>query len=181
MRRRYYALLCAVVGLALGACGGSGDSSGVTAQAYVKSVCSAIVPFEKDVQSKASALDLTSITNATQGKTALHDFLASVSDSTGHVVAQLKSAGTPKVGNGKAIAGAIVNAFSRLKDTLAQATQKASALPTNSAQAFRTAAQALGTSVRSTMTSIGSSLSSLQSSDLEKAATSEPSCKGLSG
>ncbi len=51
-----------VAALMLGACGSSGSGQ-VSAGAYVKSVCQAVGPFEKDVQSRSSALDLSSITS----------------------------------------------------------------------------------------------------------------------
>ena len=50
--------LAITIGLA--ACGGS-SSSGPTPAAYVKSICQAIGPFEKTVQKRSSALNLSTI------------------------------------------------------------------------------------------------------------------------
>jgi hypothetical protein len=169
--------LLAVPGVLVG-CGSSGSST-TTPAAYVKSICSAIGPFERDVQSRSSALNLTSIKNPSQGKTALHDFLTAAATDTDHAVSQLKAAGTPKVNNGKAISTGIVNAFAQLKGALAQAASKASSLPTASSQAFKSAADTLGTSVRSSMSSISSSLGTLKSPELEQAAAKDPTCKSL--
>lgn len=167
----------------LAGCGGSSGSSGsgVSASAYVKSICSSIVPFEKDVQSRSSALNLSTITNASQGKTALVAFLGAVATDTDHAVTQLKAAGTPNVANGKTIATGIVNAFAQLKSALGTATTQANSLPTSSPAAFKAAANTLGTAVRTSMTGIGAGLSGLKSQALEKAAAKEPTCTTLAG
>jgi hypothetical protein len=151
----------------------------VTAASYVKSICSAIAPFEKDVQARSSALDLSSIKNASDGKTALQGFLNAVASDTDKAVTQLKASGTPDVTNGTAISAGIVSAFTQLKSALSTAATQAGSLPTGSAQAFKTAAQTLGSGVQSSMSKIGSSLGNLQSADLEKAAAADPTCKSL--
>jgi hypothetical protein len=179
MRRRY-ALLPALVALVIAGCGGSSkSSSSVSPAAYVKSICSAIAPFEKDIRARSSALNLSTIKNPQQGKTALHSFLTAVAGDADQAVSQLKSAGVPKVSNGKAIADGIVNAFATLKGALAQAADRANTLPTNNATAFKSAAEALGNGVRGSMSGISSSLGSLKSQDLESAAAKEPACKAL--
>jgi hypothetical protein len=173
--------MLAITGVLAGCGGSSSGSSGVAPTAYVKSVCTAVGPFEKDVVSRSSALDLTTINNATQGKSALQSFLNAVATDTDKALAQLKSAGMPDVKNGKAIAGAIVNAFSQLNRTMTQAVKQAAALPTDSPTAFKAAAQKLGGTVRSSMTNIGTNLqsSTLKSPSLEQAAAKESSCKSL--
>jgi hypothetical protein len=176
--RRLLAVVVLAMTAVLAGCGSSG-SSDVSPAAYVKSICSAIGPFEKQVQTRSSELNLASITSAAQGKTALHDFLAAVAGDTDHAVTQLKAAGTPNVSNGKAISTGIVAAFTQVKAALTQAANKASTLPTNSPEAFKTAAAALGTSVQSSMGRIGSSLGNLKSSTLETAAAKEPACKSI--
>ncbi len=162
----------------LAGCGGS-SSSGVTPAAYVKSICSAVGPFEKDVQSRSSALNLSTLTNASQGKQALKQFLTAIASDTDTAVSRLKSAGTPNVKNGKQISTALVTAFSSLRSALTQAASQADSLPTDSPQHFKTAAQQLGTSVQSQMTSIGASLNGLKSPEREKAAANDPTCKSL--
>jgi hypothetical protein len=163
----------------LAACGGSSGGSGVSPAAYVKSICQAIGPFEKDVQSRSSALNLSSISSATQGKKALQDFLAAIVADTDKAVGKLKSAGAPDISNGKQVSSAIVNAFTQVKTALSQAESQAGNLPTTTPQAFKTAAQALGGGIRSSMSSIGSSLTGLKSPALESAAKKEPACTHL--
>jgi hypothetical protein len=146
---------------------------------YVKAICEAIGPFESDVQSRSSALDLSSITSAADGKAALVSFLGAITTDTDAAVSQLQAAGTPDVTNGEQIANAIVAAFSQVRDTLRQAENQAQALPTHSAETFKSAATNLGSSIRSSMTMIGGALSNLKSPALESAAKSEPACATL--
>lgn len=170
--------ICGVlaVSVALTACGGS---SNVTPSAYVKSICQAVGPFEKDVQSRSSSLNLTSIKSPAQGKQALQSFLSSVAADTDQAVSKLKSAGTPDVSNGTRINNAIVGAFTQLRGALGQAVTSAKSLPTSSAEAFKNGAITLGTNVRTSMSSIGSSLSGLKSPALESAAKKQSACQNL--
>ncbi len=172
-----FAVLATVLSLA--ACGGSSSSSGVSAGSYVKSICQAIGPFEKDVQSRSSALDLSSITSAAAGKKALQEFLSAIVADTNKAVQQLKSAGSPNVTNGDKISGAIVSAFTQVKTALSQAETQAGNLPTTSPAAFKTAATTIGTGIRTSMSNIGNSLSNLKSADLENAAKKEAACTSL--
>jgi hypothetical protein len=180
MLRRKVTAAVAVLALtlSLAACGGS-SSSGVSAGSYVKAICQAIGPFEKDVQSRSSALDLSSITSPAQGKKALQDFLSAIVADTDKAVQQLKAAGSPDVNNGQKISDAIVNAFTEVKTALSQAKDQASNLPTGSATAFKAAAQTIGTGIRTSMSNIGNSLSNLKSTELENAAKKEPACTSL--
>jgi hypothetical protein len=145
----------------------------------VKSICQAVGPFEKDVQTRSAALNLGTIKSAADGKTALQGFLNAVAADTDTAVSKLKAAGAPDVTNGKQISAAIVSAFSQLKTALGSAATQAGSLPTSSAAAFKTAANTLGTNVRTSMGGIGSSLSGLKSSALESAAKKEPACQHL--
>jgi hypothetical protein len=174
--------------LALAACGGSSSKSSstsatVTPAAYVHSVCQAVGPFETDVVKRSSALNLSTISSPSQGKSALQGFLSAIATDTKQALSKLKAAGTPNVKNGKQIAGAISNAFAQLDTTMSSAVGQAQALPTNSATAFKSAAQKLGTTVRTSMASIGTNLQSgtLKSPELEQAASKDTACKSLSG
>jgi hypothetical protein len=165
----------------LAGCGGSSSSSstGVTASAYVKAICSAIGPFEKDVQNRSNALNLASITNVSQGKNALVGFLNAMVADTDNTVTQLKAAGTPDIKSGQQISNSVVTAFSQLKAALARAATQAKKLPTKSPTAFQAAATGLGNTVKTSIGAIGTSLNALQNPDLEKAAATDPTCKSL--
>ena len=166
--------------IVLAACGSSGSgSNGVSASAYVKSICQAVGPFEKDVATRSQALNLSGVKTAADGKKALADFLQGVAASTDTAVTKLKAAGNPNIKNGKQIEAAIVAAFTQLKGALSQEATSAGSLPTTSPDAFRKAAEALGATVQSSMTSIGGSLNNLKSADLEAAAKKEPACQSV--
>ena len=164
-------LLCAGCG------SGSGGSSKVSASSYVKSVCSAISPLERDVVTRSSALNSSTATNATEAKQTLQGFLNAIEQDSEHAVSQIRAAGTPDISGGKTVSGAIVRTFSELRDAMKVAVTKSQALPTNSASSFNSAAQALTTSGRGSLNSIDAS--GLSNPDLEKAASKEPACKSL--
>jgi hypothetical protein len=172
--------LAAAAGIAavVAGCGSSGPQS-VTPAAYVKSICSAVAPFESDVQARSNALSSTKLTDPIQGKQMLQDFLGAISRDSDLVLTRLKHAGAPSVRNGKAIAAAVVSAFAQLKRALQQAFAQAGVLPTSSAAAFRTGAQALGSAVSGSMQNIGAGLSGLKDPALVKAAAKEPACQSL--
>jgi hypothetical protein len=156
---------------------GSGGSSKVSAGSYVKSVCSAISPLERDVVNRSSALNNSSASNATDAKKTLQGFLNAIEQDSENAVSRIRSAGTPDISGGKTVAGAIVRTFSELRDAMRVAVTKSQALPTTSASSFNTAAQALTTSVRGSLNNIDAS--GLSNPELEKAASKESACKSL--
>jgi len=165
-----------IVLLVCAGCGSSGSSK-VSASTYVKSVCSAISPLERDVGNRLSALGGSSATNAAEAKKTLQDFLGAIAQDSDQAVSHLRSAGTPDITNGHTVAGAIVRAFTELRDAMRVAVTKSQSLPTDSAASFNSAAQALTTSVRGSLNSIDAS--GLTNPELEKAAAKEPACKSL--
>ena len=126
-------------------------------------------PLERAQQSSAS--------NATQAKKTLEGFLDAIEQDSEHAVSQIRSAGTPDISNGKAVSGAVVRAFSELRDAMKVAVTKSQALPTDSAASFNSAAKALTTSVRGSLNHIDAS--GLTNRALEQAASKEPACKSL--
>jgi hypothetical protein len=167
-------LLCA-------GCGSGGSSktsdSKITAGSYVKSVCSAISPLERDVVTRSSALNNSTATNATQAKQTLQGFLNAIEEDSEHAVARIRAAGTPDISGGKTVSGAIVRTFSQLRDAMKAAVTKSQALPTSSPSLFNSAAQALTSSVRGSLNNIDAS--GLNNPALEKAASKEPACQSL--
>jgi basic membrane lipoprotein Med (substrate-binding protein (PBP1-ABC) superfamily) len=171
---------CAVLAIAaaaLAGCGGGGSSS-VSPATYVKSVCLALGPFEKDVQTRSAALQHLPA-GAAQRKTALQGFFTAVVGDSDKAVSQLKAAGSPNVKNGSKIESAIVLVFTRFGTAAKQAAGKADALPTNSPTAFQTAATALNNSFSTSMSGIGAGVSGLKSPELDAAEKKEPACKSI--
>jgi hypothetical protein len=169
--------LCAGCGSSGSSKSKSSGSSKVSAKTYVKSVCSAISPLERDVVTRSSALNNTTASDARQAKKTLQGFLGAVEQDSQHALSRIRSAGTPDISNGKAVASTIVKAFTELRDAMRLAQTKSNSLPTDSASSFKTAAQALGASVKGSLTNIDAS--GLSNPELEKAAANEPACKSL--
>jgi hypothetical protein len=180
MNFRRTAAVLGVIGAAAGLAGCGSGSSGVSPDAYVRSVCNAVGPFESSVASRSNALNPSTIKTPAEGKVKLQNFLAAVASDTGTALSKLRAAGTPNVSGGARIESAIVGAFEQLDSAMKAAAEHADSLPTNSPSAFQAAATSLGTTVRNSMNGIGSSLSGLKSAALQKAAASEPACKRLS-
>jgi hypothetical protein len=171
--RAAVALLSAVV-LCAGC--GSSSSSKVSTTVYVKAVCSAISPLERDVVTRTQALNAPAA-NAVEAKKTLQGFLAAVGEDADRAVSRIRAAGTPDIDKGDSVASEIVRTFSQLRDAMRAATTKANALPTDSTTAYKNAAQALNASVRASLKNIDSS--GLRNPDIERAAAKEPACKAL--
>jgi hypothetical protein len=171
------ALALPIVLLICAGCGGSSGSSKVSAGTYVKTVCSAISPLERDVVSRSSALNAATATDATHAKQTLQGFLKAVAQDSQNALVQIRSAGTPDISSGKTVSGSVVKVFTQLRDAMRAAVTKAASLPTDSAASYSKAAQALTVSVRGSLNGIDAS--GLTNKDLEKAAANEPACKSL--
>lgn len=172
------ALALLIVACLCAGCGGSSGPPKATPQAYVRAVCSAISPLERDVVSRSSALNGSTATDATQAKRTLQGFLTAIAQDADHALTRIRAAGTPDIKNGQAVSAAIVKTFTQLRDTMKTAVTKAGSLPTDSASSFNTAAHALTVSVKSSLNNIDAS--GLTDPDLEKAAAHEPACQSLS-
>lgn len=183
MRSRAPALALSVAALT-GIAGCGSGSSGVSAATYVRSVCNAIYPFERNVVVRESelALSLSAIKTTAEGKSVLRAYITGVAKDTDTAVAKLESAGSPSVKDGKQISAAIVQAFTRVGTAMHAALQKANALPTTSQAAFSQGVRSLVASLAS-IRGISQQLQSspLKSPELVKAAGKEPACKNLSG
>ena len=154
-------------------------SPGTAPAAYVREICDAVGPFERDVQSRSAALQGETIGDARAGRAALISFLGAVVADTEAALSRLAAAGNPAVPGGADIQSRLMGAFTALKDDLESAQSQADGLPVNNAAAFRAASVSLGSNIQSSMRGIGSSLNGLQSPALEAAAASEPACRSL--
>jgi hypothetical protein len=178
--RARISLIASIVTVALAFAGCGGGSSKVSAAAYVKSVCTSVGAWVRDVQSRGTQVQAANLTNPSQGKSELQRFMAAVLASTDKVLGQVKSAGVPNVTGGQGVENSLVNAFTQAKTVLERAATSVSQLPINDATAFKNAATQLGNSVNQSLTAIGTSLSGLSSSTALKAAgTKEPACQSI--
>jgi outer membrane murein-binding lipoprotein Lpp len=167
--------LLALVALCAGC--GSSSSSKVSTASYVKQVCSAIAPLERDIETRTQALNAPAA-NAVEAKKTLQGFLTGVGTDADRAVSRIRSAGTPDISGGEAVAGAIVRAFTQLRDAMHAAAAKAASLPTDSPSTYKAAAQALNASVRASLNNIDAS--GLSNPEIEQAAAKEPVCQSLS-
>lgn len=173
--------IVAMLGVAavLAGCGSSG-SGGVSAAAYVKSVCSAAKPFTKDVLAGERRLlaTLRANRNPSDDKKALEGWVSAGAADSDKALTKLKAAGNPGVSNGKAVHAAVVGAFTQMKGAFSQATTQASALPTSSPAAFRPATGRvlvqMGASLKAGGMKFNDQISNNPS--LETAARSDPAC-----
>jgi hypothetical protein len=182
-RNRALAALAVAVLIAATAVGcGSGGKAGVSPAAYVKAVCGAVGPFERDVIRRSGALDVATFRDPVHGKNALQTFLEAVAADAGGALSNLRRAGSPSVANGRAISAAVVNAFARLEATMRAALARSRSLPTSSGGAFRKAAQDLSGGVRSSLSTFPSlSSRALRSPAIDLAAAKEPTCQRIAG
>lgn len=184
--RAFAAIVTLSLAVLPAACGGShaGSSHRVSAQSYVKSLCTAVLPFERSLLAHSVLLNSASPDNPAKSKQALQSFFAAVSNDTTTAVTRLRQAGTPDVKNGQRISTAVEAAFGQLQSAMSRAAQQANSLSTKNKAAFRSGAAGLSSSLRTSMNAIGSSLQStaLRSPALRQAASRSPACKaGTSG
>lgn len=174
--------VCTLLLAAAAGCGSSSSSSGKSPQAWVKSVCDAVVPFKNDITTREKAL--SNAANASGGnlstvKQEFEQFLTSVASDSNAVTVKLAAAGNPSVTNGKQIESKLVSAMRTLTATFQRAQTQASGLSTSSPTAFASGAQQIGTTIQSSVGGLQSNLQGLKSGTLEKIAKSTPACASL--
>jgi hypothetical protein len=166
--------------LVLTACGGS-SSSGVSASAYVRSVCSAATNWRNAIQSAGTKLSAGVNTKSLpKAKAEYVGFVSSLVAATGQAENQLKSAGSPAVSNGKQISDSLVRVFDNAKGALGQAASQAATLPTSSIQAFEASASKVVTSIRSSLAGM-SNVTPEKNAQLHAAAAKDKTCQSLAG
>ena len=169
----------ATVGLASAGCGSS-SSNGVSAAAYVKSVCGAAATWFESVQSVGGKLQAAVHTHKSlpQTKASYTTFVTGLLHATERAEGQLKAAGTPAVNNGKQISDSIVHAFSRAAHGLAGAAAAARKLPTTSSTAFRNAATRVQAQIQRSLASLAA-VAPQRNPQLRAAALKDPTCQHL--
>ncbi len=174
------ALTGIAVTLALAACGGSSSSSGVTAAAYVKSVCVTLATWKSDVTGAASKLQTASSAakSLVQGKAEYVVFVTSLVAATQKAASGLKSAGIPNVKDGKQGATTLSQAFDQASTSLAGTIAKAKAIPTTSAAAYQAAASGVSNQFKSSLNALANA-SPKKNDALKAAAAKDPTCKAL--
>jgi hypothetical protein len=163
----------------LAACGSSSRDGMVSAGTYMKSICSALGPWETGLKARSGALKPPPTATAAQRKKAVQEFLRAVIDDTGSALTRLRAAGSPDVSGGKKLAADLVGAFAQLQATYARAAQQADKLPTRSVLALQDAVFNIASTVDSSLTNIGTRLGALETPELKRAAAKQPACQKL--
>jgi predicted lipid-binding transport protein (Tim44 family) len=169
--------------LLLSACGGGGGGVAgggkVGAQQWMKSACTSIGSWVKDIQKRVTTVSSQNPSTPQEGKKVITDFFDAVISDTGKLIDELNVAGTPDVDNGDQIEAALISTLGKAKSLLEQARTRVSNLPTNNSQAFVQAVQAMGKAVQGAFQKAGQQFSNLRSPELEEAASKEPACKTI--
>jgi hypothetical protein len=164
--------------LAVTVAGCGGGSSGVSAAAYTQSVCTALTTWRDSVQAAGTVLQEVGRSSLAEGKAAYVKFVGALESATRAAVASLRSAGTPAVDGGDALARSLVRAFTSAQDALDRAATRAGQIPTTSTSAFSQTAQSITTSIRSSLSEM-SAVSPGTDPRLKAAASRQPECEAL--
>ena len=161
---------------------GCGGSSKVSANSYVKSVCTAISTYLGSIKNRENQVKAGTPPSApAQGRQILQNFTSGMLGDTEHALSELKSAGVPNISSGQQISSAIVNVFTQVKNALVRAQAQANQLPITSATAFKSAVSQYVSTFQSSLASVASGLAGLRSSALVTAAGQTPACQALGG
>ncbi len=173
------ALSALIVAIALAGCGSSSPKK-VSADTYVRSVCTSTAGWYHSVQSAAASLQtkVHSSPSISSVKTAYVSFINTLLHATSRTEQQLRAAGAPNVKNGKGVASEVVNAFDRARRGLENAATQVRKAPTNSSSAFETAAGGIQATIQRSLASM-SSLAPQKNPQLHAAAQKDPSCQRL--
>jgi hypothetical protein len=174
---RLAALALIVAALALAGCGGS---SGVTAAAYVHSMCSALGNWKNDIQQAGAKLQSSGAGTASRpmAKRYYLEFVSALLSATQRATGALKSAGEPSVGGGRQIADGLARAFDGASHKLARASTQAGTISTASASAFQLGASAVTAEIRAALQGIALVKPS-ESPELRAAAAKDTACQVL--
>jgi uncharacterized protein YceK len=176
---KLFAISALIAALALAGCGSSSTKK-VSAESYVRSVCTSTASWYHSVQGAAASLQtkVHSSPSISSVKTAYVSFIDTLLHATSRTEQQLRAAGAPDVKNGKGVATEVVRAFDRARRGLESAASLVRKAPTSSSSAFQTAAGGVQATIQRSLASM-SSLAPQKNPQLHAAAQKEPSCQQL--
>jgi flagellar hook-basal body complex protein FliE len=165
--------------LALTGCGSS-SSSKVSADSYVKSVCTSAGSWYRAIQVAGRRLQTTVHNSKSLStiKSAYVDFVDSLLHATQRAARQVKNAGTPSVNGGEKVSSEVVKAFDSAQSGLKTAAAQVRNAPTGSRTALEAAAGEVQSSVQRALQSM-STLAPHKNPELHAAALRNPSCQRL--
>ncbi|MGN6168772.1 MAG: hypothetical protein ACTHQQ_11465 [Solirubrobacteraceae bacterium] len=159
---------------------GSSSSSKVSADAYVKSVCTSAASWYRTIQVAGSRLQTAAHNSKSLStiKSAYIDFVDSLLHATQRAAQQVKHAGTPPVNGGKKISSQVIKAFDSAQRALKTAAAQVRNVPTVSSTAFEAAAGRVQSTIQRALKSM-STLAPQKNPQLHAAALKDPSCQRL--
>jgi hypothetical protein len=189
--RRFVTALILALGL-LAACangdggadGGGGDGAQtVSAESYVRSICTSMQSFLTEVQDKSTdfTTNLDPTASLEEQKAGVVAFLDDIIASTAALIGQLEAAGVPDVDAGETVVAAMKDSFDQARAVLEQAKTQVQDLASDDPQAFAEELSAIGTSIQESLGEIGSSLDALDTPELSAAAEGEEACQAVAG
>ena len=165
----------------LGAAAPGAPAKEVSAEKWVRSVCTALGKWE-DALAAARANQDPDATEPEDRKEAVVDYLDEVTDATSTLLADLKKAGTPDVDNGKAVAKAFRKGFGQARATFVDASDAAERLETDDPAQFDDDVADIVSAIETGAGEIGETFDEADSKydvpELDQAFEAEPACAG---
>jgi hypothetical protein len=171
----------ALAAVPLAACGGSKNEGGtISAVSYMSQLCNSAASWLRTIETHTRALE-AELGHATpaEGKRVLETLLSNSVSDTQSVVNALRTAGVPKVSNGKHISELVVSSFEDANGRLGGLQSQVASVPTNNPAAFQAAARKIREQIREAPLRLGIGLAGVNSKELEKAASESPVCKSV--
>lgn len=154
----------------------------VSAEKWVKSVCTSLGDWAEDLAAAPEGVD-QSETDLDRTKNDLVAYLDGVTDATDALLKRLKKAGTPDVEDGKGVAGAFRKGFTQARDTFADAADDAENLDTEDRSQFEDDVLDLQDAIRAGAEDINATFDEADEKydvpELDDAFEAEPSCSGI--
>ena len=178
------AVLVTVLALVASGCGGDGGGNeveGASPDQWSGDICTAVSDWARDLQTRAGQPPRSTRTVA-DIRAQLVDFISDVVTRTDEMLADIRAAGRPSVGDGDKIARDLLARLQSLRTTLVRARRAVQRLPDDPSK-FGPAAQDLGTSIQKAGGDIGDQIDQLDekydAEELSKAFNDNPRCSDL--
>jgi hypothetical protein len=163
----------------LGAAAPGAPTKEVSAEKWVRSICTALGDWE-DALADARANQDPEATKPDELKETVVAYLDEVTEATNTLLSDLKKAGTPDVDNGKAVARVFRKGFRQARDTFADAANAAEDLDTDDQAQFDEEVAEIVTAIEEGATEIGATFDEADSEydvpELDEAFEAEPAC-----
>jgi hypothetical protein len=172
------AILLASAVVLFAACGGENDS--VSVDEYASDLCTALIAWTETVRTSQTELQESAQPGQSpeDDRQALQDFVDEAVDASDRLVEDLEAAGMPDTENGEEAANAFRTAAADTRSELEDAQDEVAELPTDSAQAYRSAVDEFVAELSATLDGIDDQLQDVDAPELEQALDEASACQG---